>query len=66
MHLNCFCDIPQHEGAQVADAMLEKAVLLSHDDRTAADRRLYRSLGADVAEFPMSREAVESAGRAGR
>lgn len=37
------------------------AVVLSHDDRTHAERARYRALGARVAEFPLALEAAEDA-----
>lgn len=37
------------------------AIMLSHDDKTADDRQYYRNLGAGIAEFPMTREAIEEA-----
>lgn len=37
----------------------------SHDDLTAGDRARNRSLGADIAEFPETRDAVEAANSAG-
>ncbi|MGE0241849.1 MAG: alpha-D-ribose 1-methylphosphonate 5-triphosphate diphosphatase [Parvibaculaceae bacterium] len=39
--------------------------MLSHDDMTAGERRFYRGLGAGIAEFPMTEEAIASAGEAG-
>lgn len=39
--------------------------VLSHDDRDAADRRMYRALGSRIAEFPMTVEAAECARSAG-
>lgn len=41
------------------------AIMLSHDDRTLNDRQTYRSLGAAIAEFPMTEEAIEDAAAAG-
>ena len=35
--------------------------MLSHDDRTAAERAYYRELGARVAEFPITSEALDAA-----
>ena len=40
-------------------------VMLSHDDRMRDDRLSYRNLGAAIAEFPLSKEAIEEASRAG-
>jgi len=37
----------------------------SHDDATPDDRARYRALGANIAEFPTSAEAVEAARAAG-
>lgn len=39
--------------------------VLSHDDRDAADRRMYRALGSRIAEFPMTLEAAKDAQAAG-
>ena len=35
--------------------------ILSHDDRDAADRQMYRALGSRIAEFPMTVEAAKDA-----
>ncbi|WP_224815784.1 alpha-D-ribose 1-methylphosphonate 5-triphosphate diphosphatase [Hasllibacter sp. MH4015] len=37
----------------------------SHDDRTAEDRAAFRSIGADIAEFPETRAAAQAAVAAG-
>ncbi len=39
--------------------------MLSHDDMTAEERGFYRGLGAGIAEFPMTEEAIASATEAG-
>ncbi|MFM8745568.1 MAG: alpha-D-ribose 1-methylphosphonate 5-triphosphate diphosphatase [Aestuariivirga sp.] len=59
--------------ADVSGAISDMAVaarahgvpMLSHDDRTAAERHSYRALGAGIAEFPMKQEALEAAAQAG-
>lgn len=44
---------------EVAEAAKRHGVpMLSHDDRTADDRAFYRSLGAQIAEFPITEEAL--------
>lgn len=39
--------------------------MLSHDDTTAAGRNFYRAVGAEIAEFPMTQEAIVSAEESG-
>lgn len=39
--------------------------MLSHDDRTVEDRVFYRGLGACIAEFPVTAEALDSSTAAG-
>ncbi len=39
--------------------------MLSHDDTTAVGREFYRAIGAGIAEFPMTQEAIASASGAG-
>lgn len=39
--------------------------MLSHDDRTPQDRAAYRSLGARIAEFPVTAETLEASVAAG-
>lgn len=39
--------------------------MLSHDDTTAAGRAFYRAIGAGIAEFPMTQEAIVSASESG-
>ena len=39
--------------------------MLSHDDTTAAGRNFYRTIGAEIAEFPMTQEAIANAGESG-
>lgn len=39
--------------------------MLSHDDTTAAGREFYRTIGAGIAEFPMTPEAITSASQSG-
>ncbi len=48
-----------------ASARKSGAVMLSHDDRMRDDRLAFRRLGAAIAEFPMTIEAIEEARRAG-
>lgn len=51
---------------QLADAARAAGCrMLSHDDYTVADRRDYRVLGAEIAEFPMTIEAARDAAEAG-
>lgn len=38
--------------------------MLSHDDRTVAERESFRALGAKIAEFPMNTETLEAAAAA--
>jgi len=52
--------------AGVAAAFSERGIRMgSHDDHTAEDRAKFRSLGADVCEFPETLAAAEAAKRAG-
>ena len=39
--------------------------MLSHDDRTAADRAFHRALGAGIAEFPVTDDALDASAAAG-
>jgi alpha-D-ribose 1-methylphosphonate 5-triphosphate diphosphatase len=49
----------------VAEAARQHGVhMLSHDDRTAAERAFYRELGARVAEFPITAEALDASAAA--
>lgn len=48
-----------------AHAVAAGVPILSHDDRDAADRRMFRALGSRIAEFPMTIGAAEDAGSAG-
>lgn len=46
---------------EVAEAAQRHGVpMLSHDDRTAEERAFYRSLGAQIAEFPISEDALDA------
>jgi alpha-D-ribose 1-methylphosphonate 5-triphosphate diphosphatase len=48
--------------SHLAELACEKGVkLLSHDDRTVAERESFRALGAKIAEFPMNIETLEAA-----
>ncbi|MCZ8181704.1 MAG: alpha-D-ribose 1-methylphosphonate 5-triphosphate diphosphatase [Beijerinckiaceae bacterium] len=40
-------------------------IMLSHDDRSPAERQAYRALGCAIAEFPMTGDTAEEAVRAG-
>lgn len=52
--------------AEFAKDLTAQGVRLgSHDDQTARDRGRARDLGADIAEFPVSRAAAEAAHAAG-
>ncbi|MEL7465498.1 MAG: alpha-D-ribose 1-methylphosphonate 5-triphosphate diphosphatase [Pseudomonadota bacterium] len=52
--------------AEVAEmARAAGATMLSHDDRTAEERRAGRALGVGIAEFPLTREAATEARGAG-
>lgn len=56
------------DGAIAHLAHLAKASgvrMLSHDDTTVAGRRFYRGIGAAIAEFPMTEEAIADAHAAG-
>ncbi len=54
-------DVPRAIADMAQRARTAGVVMLSHDDRTREDRALFRSLGAPVAEFPMTGEAVAEA-----
>lgn len=58
-------DVPAAIAAMAAAARDQGVPMLSHDDRTAAERDTYRALGAAIAEFPMKEEALEAASLAG-
>jgi alpha-D-ribose 1-methylphosphonate 5-triphosphate diphosphatase len=48
--------------AALAEVLLARGVRMgSHDDHTAADRAKFRAFGADICEFPETREAAEAA-----
>jgi len=48
--------------AKLAKAAREAgAIMLSHDDTTVEDRRSYRELGANVCEFPLTRDVAYDA-----
>lgn len=51
-------DVPAMVARVAAAARARGAVMLSHDDRTLADREFYRELGTNVCEFPLTREAA--------
>lgn len=47
---------------QFADRLTcEGRLIGSHDDRTAEDRAMFRDMGAQISEFPETREAAEAA-----
>ena len=56
-------EVPAAIATMAAAAQAEGVPMLSHDDRTAEERRSYRALGATIAEFPMTEESL-SAGAA--
>jgi alpha-D-ribose 1-methylphosphonate 5-triphosphate diphosphatase len=58
-------DVPSAIGRMAAAARTQAVPMLSHDDRTAAERHSFRALGAAIAEFPMKEEALEAAALAG-
>lgn len=58
-------DVPGAIAAMARAARAEGVQMLSHDDMTPEMRRFYRGLGVDVAEFPMTREALDAASEAG-
>lgn len=52
--------------AQLAAVARRRGItMLSHDDRTRAERARYRDLGATVAEFPLTREVIEDSAARG-
>ena len=52
--------------ARLAEAARNANVrMLSHDDNSPAMREAYRSLGADIAEFPVNEETARAAAEAG-
>ncbi len=54
-------EVPQAVERLAGAARRLGVTTLSHDDMTRADRARYQSLGCDIAEFPMRREAVLAA-----
>jgi alpha-D-ribose 1-methylphosphonate 5-triphosphate diphosphatase len=58
-------DVPSAITRMAAAARAHSVPLLSHDDRTAAERNSFRAVGAAIAEFPMKEEALDSAAQAG-
>jgi alpha-D-ribose 1-methylphosphonate 5-triphosphate diphosphatase len=58
-------EVPRAIGDMAEAARAHGVAMLSHDDRTAAERLAYRELGANIAEFPMRQEALEAAAEAG-
>ena len=52
-------------GRMALIARANGVAMLSHDDMTADERSFYRGLGAGIAEFPMTEEAIASAKAAG-
>lgn len=52
--------VPAAIRALAGVAQRHRVPLLSHDDRTAEERGVYRSLGASIAEFPITAEALEA------
>lgn len=53
--------IPAAMEKLAAAARTRGIVMLSHDDQTTEDRAFYRRLGCSVAEFPLTRAAIEDA-----
>ena len=61
---DCAPDVPARIREVAGLASRHGAVMLSHDDRTCAERESYRSLGADVCEFPLALDvAVDAVAR---
>jgi alpha-D-ribose 1-methylphosphonate 5-triphosphate diphosphatase len=58
-------EVPAATRALAAAARRHGVPMLSHDDRTPEDRRFYRSLGARIAEFPVTAETLEASVSAG-
>ncbi len=58
-------DVDETVDRLAATARQADTVMLSHDDRTRRERARYRGLGARIAEFPVTREAIEEAGSVG-
>jgi alpha-D-ribose 1-methylphosphonate 5-triphosphate diphosphatase len=58
-------NVPQAIAGMAAAARAQGVPLLSHDDMTPEMRGFYRALGAGIAEFPMTREALDAAAEAG-
>ncbi len=54
-------EVPQAVERLAGEARRRGVATASHDDMTRADRERYQSLGCDIAEFPMRREAVLAA-----
>jgi len=54
-------DVPSAMQALADKARVKRVPMLSHDDTQAETRQHYRSLGATVAEFPMTMAPIEDA-----
>ncbi|MEM1301103.1 MAG: alpha-D-ribose 1-methylphosphonate 5-triphosphate diphosphatase [Pseudomonadota bacterium] len=54
-------DVPEAVAAFVASLTAHGVRVGSHDDARAVDRRWFADTGANIAEFPMTAEAVEEA-----
>ncbi|MCA3555344.1 alpha-D-ribose 1-methylphosphonate 5-triphosphate diphosphatase [Aestuariivirga sp.] len=52
--------VPAAIHALAEAARRQGVAMLSHDDRTAEDRAFYRALGAHIAEFPVTAEALDA------
>ncbi|WP_316859533.1 alpha-D-ribose 1-methylphosphonate 5-triphosphate diphosphatase [uncultured Cohaesibacter sp.] len=54
-------DVPEAIRAVAAKARSKNVAMLSHDDTQKETRDYYRSLGADISEFPMTIELAKTA-----
>ncbi len=54
-------DVPEALGVFARDLTAAGCLIGSHDDNTAEDRAMFREMGAQISEFPETREAAESA-----
>ncbi len=58
-------EVPDAIRSMAAAAREQGVAMLSHDDRTPAERASFRAMGARIAEFPMNAETLEEAADAG-
>lgn len=58
-------EVPAAIAALAAAARRHAVSMLSHDDRTPAERAFYRGLGARIAEFPVTADTLAASAAAG-